>query len=189
MLETPLFGRFLGENKYLIFAPAQEYLWLVGGCVLGGSACALYGVVEQSLYFTCLGLAVLSAGIWGGLSLQWISFNLRERVYRRRQGPGLFPKTTRGSFNDLEAIFLLAEERIMLNRQATYRLLLQWKAHKEPPMVLQQTYFALTPGYPLNQGAGPLYHLGAKAGQLMGIPIVDNAHFSSPNPVPFATIR
>ncbi|HWA82317.1 MAG TPA: hypothetical protein VG820_02715 [Fimbriimonadaceae bacterium] len=56
-------------------------------------------------------------------------------------------------------------------------------------MVLQQSYYSLAPGTPLNYAAGPLYHLGAKAGQLMGIPIVDNAHFSTPNPIPVATIR
>src|SRR5579862_7179468 len=102
MLETPLFGRFLGENKYLIFAPAQEYFWLVGACVAGGAGCALWAMFTQSFYFICLGIAVLGAGIWGALSLQWISFNLRERVYTRRQGPGLLPKNSRGSFKDLE---------------------------------------------------------------------------------------
>lgn len=189
MLETPLFGRFFGENKYLVFAPAQIYLWLVGACIGGGSICTLLGMLGQSFYFICLGLAVTGAGIWGALSLQWINFNLRERVYTRRQGPGLLPKTTRGSFKDLEVIFLLAEERALVSRQVTYRLLLQWRAQKEPPMILQQDYRQINPGYPLNQAAGPMYHLGAKAAAALGIPIVDQAHFSSPSPVAIAGIR
>lgn len=184
MLETPLFGRFLGENKYLIFAPAQEYLVLVGGCVLGGLAGGAWGAFERSTYFTGLGLAIFGAGIWGALSLQWISFNLRERVYTRRQGPGVFPRTTRGSLKDLEAIFLLAEERLLLGRQVTYRLLLQWRERKEPPMVLQQDYRAIPPGQPLNFAAGPLYQLGIKAAESLQIPLVDQAHFPSPSPVP-----
>ncbi|MFI5386360.1 MAG: hypothetical protein ACHQ50_09590 [Fimbriimonadales bacterium] len=183
MLETPLFGRFLGENKYLIFAPAKEYLLLVGACVAGGLACTVYGMAGQSFYFICLGLAVLGAGIWGAASLHWISFNLRERVYTRRQGPGLFPRTTRGSLNDLEVIFLLAEQRLIAGH-VTYRLLLQWRGHKEPPMVLQQDYRAIPQGQPLNFAAGSLYHLGAKAANVLGIPIADHAHVSSPNPVP-----
>ena len=183
MLETPLFGRFLGENKYLVFAPAKEYLWLVAACVFGGALVGVWGVAVQSFYWTCVGVAVCMAGIWGAASLHWISFNLRERVYTRRQGPGMFPKTTRGSFNDLEVIFLLAGQHLLAGK-ITYRLLLQWRAHKEPPMVLTQTYFMLGPGMPTNAGAGPLFHLGTKAGQALGIPLVDNAHFLSANPVP-----
>jgi hypothetical protein len=183
MLETPLFGRFLGENKYLIFAPAKEYIWLVGSCVGGGLLCTLWAMWAQSFYFICVGLAVAAAGTWGALSLHWISFNLRERVYTRRQGPGMFPKTTRGSFNDLEVIFLLSEERFLVARHVTYRLLLQWRGGKEPSMVLQQMYFAVPAGYPLNQGAGPLYHLGMKAAAALGVPLSDQAHVSSPNPV------
>jgi len=181
MLETPLFGRFLGENKYLIFAPAKEYLWLVAVCVFGGAVVGVWGVVAQDFYWTCLGVAVCMAGVWGAASLHWISFNLREHVYTRRQGPGLFPKTTRGSFKDLEVIFLLTEQRLIMG-QVTYRLLLQWRNHKEPPMVLTQTYFILAPGMPLNYGAGPLFHFGTKASQALGIPLVDNAHFLSANP-------
>jgi len=186
MLETPLFGRFIGENKYLIFAPAKEYIWLVAACVFGGAAVAVWGGATQSFYFTCLGVAVCMAGVWGAASLHWISFNLRERVYTRRQGPGLFPRTYRGSFKDLEVIFLMTEQRFIAG-QVTYRLLLQWRAHKEPPMVLQQTYFILSPGMPLNYGAGPLFHLGSKASQALGIPIVDNAHYASANPVSIVT--
>lgn len=189
MLETPLFGRFVGENKYLIFAPAKEYLWLVGACILGGFAVVLYGMIGFSFYWICLGLAVLFAGTWGALSLQWISFNLRERVYTRRQGPGLLPRTTRGSFKDLEVLFLLAEERYLVTRNVTYRLLLQWQGHREPPMVLQQDYRQLGMGQPLNGGAGPLFHLGAKAAQALGIPLADHAHVSNPCPVPLAPMR
>jgi hypothetical protein len=189
MLETPLYGRFLGENKYLIFAPAKEYLWLVGGCVGGGLLCGAWGMFSAGSYFTLLGLAVCTAGLWGALSLQWISFNLREKVYTRRQGPGLLPQTSRGKFSDLEAIFLLAEERLLVQRTVTYRLLLQWKANKEPHMVLQQDYRSLPYGQPMNVNAGPLYHLGAKAGQMLGVPLIDNAHFHSPCPVPFANVR
>ncbi|HTQ09369.1 MAG TPA: hypothetical protein VMI31_04800 [Fimbriimonadaceae bacterium] len=184
MLETPLFGRFLGENKYLIFAPAQEYLWLVAICAFGGAAVGVWGVVSQSFYWTCVGVAVCMAGIWGAASLHWISFNLRERVYTRRQGPGMFPKTTRGSFKDLEVIFMIAGQHLLVGK-ITYRLLLQWRAHKEPPMVLTQTYFMLAAGMPINAGAGSLFHFGTKVSQALGIPLVDNAHFLSANPVPF----
>jgi hypothetical protein len=186
MLETPLFGRFLGENKYLIFAPAQEYLWLVGGCVLGGLGGVVYGMVGRSIYPTFVGSMIFAAGSWGALSLQWISFNLRERVYRRRQGPGFFPHTTTGSFNDLEVLFLLAEERYIVTRQATYRLYLQWRGNREPGMVLQQDYQNIPAGYPLNSGAGRMFHLGVKAANALGIPFVDQAHIPAPCPVPLA---
>jgi hypothetical protein len=189
MLETPLFGRFLGENKYLIFAPGKEYLLLVGACILGGLGCTVWGMAEHSFYFTGLGAAVFAAGVWGGLSLQWISFNLRERVYTRRQGPGIFPKTSRGSFKDLEVLFLLAEERLLMGRQVTYRLYLQWRGNKEPGMVLQQDYRALLYGHPLNAHAGPLFHLGSRAATALGIHLVDQAHVSTPCPVPIAPSR
>ena len=92
--------------------------------------------------------------------------------------------THSGSFKDLEVIFLLAELRLLGG--VTYRLLLQWRGHKEPPMVLQQDYRSIPPGQPLNYAAGPMYHLGAKAAGLLGIPIVDQAHVSNPCPVPIA---
>lgn len=189
MLETPLFGRFLGENKYLIFAPAKEYLLLVGGTIAAGLVCTGWGVATMEFYFVFVGLMILFAGIWGALSLQWISFNLRERVYTRRQGPGLLPRTSRGSIDHLEAIFLVAEERFLVSRQVTYRLFLQWKGYKEPGMVLQQFYFMLGSGQPLNAGAGPLFHLGSKAAQALAIPIVDHAQVSTPCPVPIANVR
>ena len=183
MLETPLFGRFIGENKYLIFAPAQQYLWLVAICVFGGMGLALYGLMNGAMYWIFVGLMVCAAGGWGALSLQWISFNLRERGYTRRQGPGLLPQTTRGSFNDLEVLFLLSEERFIVSRTVTYRLFLQWKGGKERGMILQQDYRPVQPGQPLNWAAGPMYHLGAKSANALGIPIVDNAHMTAPCPV------
>jgi hypothetical protein len=133
-----------------------------------------------------LGAAVFAAGTWGALSLQWISFNLRERVYTRRQGPGLLPKNSRGSFKDLEVLFLLAEERLLMGRAVTYRLFLVWRGNKEPGMVLQQDYRALPFNAPLNMNAGPLFHLGTKAANALGIPLADHAHVPNPCPVPLA---
>ena len=202
-LETPLFATFIGENKRLIFAPAKEYLALVGICFVGGAALCLDGLIIGSQYWSLVGAAVSLGGVWAALSLQWISFDVRrstrmpsegpgrsgERLdagtYLRRQGPGtLFPKTTRGSISDLEAIFLLAEEQHLFRRQVTYRLVLQWKHMAQTSMVLQQDCRGLAPGAPLSSGGGRLGQVGLRAATMLGLHYVDHSFVHTANPIP-----
>lgn len=200
-LETPLFGRFIGENRRLIFAPAPEYLALVGCCVFGGGVAALIFFLSENRFCGLVSSAVALAGVWGALSLQWISFEIRAQArpssevsagdgtpsigsYIRREGPGMFPQTTRGNLEELEAIFLLAEERVLFGRQVTYRLVLQWKNLTQISMVLQQDYRTLSPGIPLGAGGGRLGQIGQRAAKMLGIHFVDHSHVSTPNPIP-----
>ncbi len=201
MLETPLFGRFQGENKRLVFAAPTIYLALVRGCMITGACMMVYGVLTLNLgiegpiypdWWKGIGLLVTIAGIAAAFSLTSISFNLKERVYKRRQGPGLFPRQTVGSFSNLDAIVLIAEPNArLMPGGVTYHLVLHWKVRPdlgpnpmEPLMVLQQDSRQLVPGQPLNLSAQQLLQLGVKYSQVLGIPFFDNSHFASKCPVP-----
>ena len=191
MLETPLYGRFRGENKRLVFSAHSNYHVLIGAAIIGGAGGALVGLASPFLpvpvpvtpeWWLFFGTATALAGLWASLSLQFLAFNIREGSYRRRQGPGLFPRTTGGSIKNLEALVLHSENRAILG--VTYRLVFYWKNRLEPPMVVRQDTRAIPPGAPLNYGAAPLLAEGARYAHALGIPFFDNSHFSTPNPVP-----
>ena len=191
MLETPLSGRFFGENKRLVFAPGPPYLWLVGGCTFGGLFLTLLGflgIIDG--FFVFVGLMICGAGIWGALSLEWIGFNLRERIFARKTGAGRAMRLYRGSMNDLEAIFVLSEDRlsvgtmVTMGRVITYRIVLQWRGMALPSMIVEQDYKSVPPGAPINMGVGPLMQKAARYGAALGVPVVDHSHVSTPNPVP-----
>lgn len=192
MLETPLSGRFFGENKRLVFAPSNGYLALIGGCIIGGLLLVLsyvFGLAEGFVELMT-GLLVFLAGVWAAFSLQWIGFNLREGIYARKTGPAFAPRLTRGSKRELEAIFLLSEERLSLGqlagRTVTYRLVLQWHGLTQPSMILEQDYRSIPNGAPLNYGAGPLMQKAARYASAIGVTVVDHSHVSTSNPIPFA---
>ena len=197
MLETPLSGRFVGENRKLVFAPPPAYDYLVYGCLGAGAVGVLvmglqrFGITVPVLgffapFFVMAGLA----GLWAQLSLHRIVFDLKERTYVRRDGPGFFKTARRGRIDDIEAITLLAETPMVMAAIAgagtavTYRLVAHWKGMAQPIMVLQTDSRHITPGAPLNAGAGPIYHLGARYAQALGLPFFDQAHVSTPCPVP-----
>ena len=132
-----------------------------------------------------IGLLVILAGTAAALSLTGISFNLGERHYRRRQGPGTFVKTIHGKFDELDALVLIAEPNSrMLAGGVTYHLVLHWKGQTQPIMVLQSDSRQLPPGQPLNIGAQQLLGQGLRYAQALGIPFFDNSHFASKCPVP-----
>lgn len=193
MIETPLYGRFIGENRKLVFTVPIAYLGLVRLCVISGIAVFAYGFfgpmlgMELPLYqqwWLMLGLLLMVAGAAATFSLQSITLDLRERIYRRRQGPGLIPSTTRGSISDLDAMVLLTEQNLGMGG-VTYHLVLHWKGRKEPPMVVQSDTRVLPSGAPLNGAAGPLLQKGMDFAKALGIPFYDNSHFPSKNPTPF----
>ena len=193
MIETPLFGRFLGENKRLVFAAPAPYQALVKGCIYGGTGMVLFGFLTAAVgggplypgWWVGTGTCVVLAGLLAAFSLTSIAFNLGERHYRRRQGPGTFVKTRLGSFKELDAIVLISEINPKIGTGGvTYHLVLHWKGQAQPIMVLQSDTRVLPPGQPLNIGAQHLLAQGLKYAQAIGIPFFDNSHFASPCPVP-----
>ncbi|RYG38145.1 hypothetical protein EON81_04440 [bacterium] len=191
MLETPLYGKFQGERR-LVFLPPAIYLTLVRLCIGGGLLMFLYGTFfdVEFLYpqwWQMIGLLVAAAGGVAAFALQSVTFDFREKTYSRRQGPGMFPKWTRGRLEELDAVVLIAEpnSRLMAGG-VTYHLMLHWKGVKEPPMVLQQDTRVLPGGMPLNYGAAQLLTIGGRYAKSLGVSFYDNSHFPSSNPaMPF----
>jgi len=201
MLETPLFGRFQGENRRLVFSAPSLYHSLVRGCVITGSAMIAFGFLTPIIgvdgpfypgWWVGIGILVVLAGVIASFSLTSISFDLKERFYKRRQGPGLFPKQTVGPVSNLDAIVLISEPNSrLLAGGISYHLVLHWKVRPEvgggpyePIMVLQTDTRQIVPGQPLNIGAQQLLQAGVRYSQATGIPFFDNSHFASKCPVP-----
>lgn len=194
MLETPLYGKFQREDTRLIFGPPAPYTILVRACVAGGAAMMGYGLIAGGTgmatpmypgWWVFIGLLVVGAGTMAALSLQSMVFDLREKTYVRRQGPGFLPRTTRGSTASLDAIVAISEPNSrMLQGGVTYHLVLHWKGESEPIMVLQQDTRVLPPGQPLNLGAANLLQRGDRYARALGLQFYDNTHFASKCPVP-----
>ena len=194
MLETPLYGRFIGENRRLVFAPTGPYVALVRTCVIAGAAAAVLGLVTPIVgiqlpiyqeWWVLTGAMVCLAGVAAAFAIELVVFDLRERTYRRRQGPGLFPRTARGRLSDLDAVVLISEPNSrMLNGGITYHLVLHWKQQREPALILQQDTRIVPPGHPINAGAGAIHQRGTQYATALGLPFFDNSHFPSANPVP-----
>jgi hypothetical protein len=194
MIETPLFGRFMGENKRLVFSAPMPYHYLVRGSIGGGGGMILIGLLTAVTqidagppppWWCFFGLLVLLAGVAAAFSLVSISFDLGERFYRRRQGPGLFSNLRVGSVNELDALVLVSEPNpSYLAGGVTYHLVLHWKGEAQPIMVVQQDTRMLPPGQPLNIGAHQLLTEGLKYAQAIGIPFFDNSHLAAKCPVP-----
>lgn len=144
-----------------------------------GQEAALY---PEWWFFT--GAMLVGAATLAALSLQSISFDLKERHYRRRQGPGLLPRAFHGSINNIDALVLISEPNgRMVSGSVTYHLVLHWKNKVEPPMVVQQDTRLLGTGQPLNYAAGPILAAGSAYAKAMGVAFYDNSHFPSPCPV------
>ena len=194
MLETPLFGRFHGEGRRLIFSAPTVYHTLIRICIFGGIGAVLIGRFGQAFGFEIplsqgwwemVGILVALAGGLAAFSLHSISFDLREHRYRRRQGPGMFPAQTIGSIKDLDALVLISEPNgRMMTGGVTYHLVLHWKGQREAPMVVQQDSRMMLPGQPLNYGAQFLLSRGMEYARALELPFYDNSHYASPNPVP-----
>ena len=193
-LETPLRGRIVGENKRLIFAPPVWYDALVFGYILGGPLA--YFLVQSGVpipiisnpgvdLFACVGVTL--AGIWGALSNERMTCDLRARTYARLEGQSFKKRLTRGGLQELDAVVLLAEEMLVPSlggRTVIYRLVLHWKGSKEPLLVIERESRTLPPGAPINSGAGAMLQRGTRYANLLGVRFFDNAYFHSGAPVP-----
>jgi len=194
MIETPLFGRFMGEDKRLVFSAPMPYHHLVRASIGGGAGMMLIGLLAGATHadagpdpwwWMFFGLLVLLSGVAAMFSLTSISFDLGERFYRRRQGPGMFSGLRVGKVSELDALVLISEPNpAYMAGGVTYHLVLHWKGEAQPIMVLQQDTRMLPPGQPLNIGAHQLLAEGLKYAQAIGIPFFDNSHFASQCPVP-----
>lgn len=187
MLETPLRGRFLLE-RHLIFAPPNAYLCLVAGCVFGGVVLILLGLAT-GVYWLFVGAMVFGAGVLAALSLNWIAFDIREKTYTRRDGAAHATRFARGSFSDLEAIFVLAESRpsighmVTVGHAVTYRIVLQWLGLRLPSVILEQDYRALPPGAPLGYAAATSIASAENYARALRLPVVNHTHVSVSNPI------
>ena len=181
MLETPTRGRFYKEERFLVFEPEPTYLTLVYACIGSGGASFLYGFALRDSWFLLVGLAVCLSGFWANLSLVRIRFDLKNRTYRRRQGPGLVPRLWQGSIDELDALQVLAEASIIAPGSYRYHLVLHWKQHLAPLMILESEV-RLSPGSPQN-GSQLLVSKATNYSRSMKIPVYDNTQYLSPCPV------
>lgn len=191
-LETPLSGRLWRETR-LIFAPPLWYDILTYACLAIGAfmfLCAIIGLPillfppEILIWF---GPLVFFAGLWGQLSSERMTCDLKARTYARREGQGLFKRIVRGPLTDLDAVVLLAERDYMaptlIGQRIVYRIVVYWKNGKEPLLIIGTDYAIPGPGQPVNIGAGKLAHNGAQFARFLNIPFYDNSYFLSGEPL------
>jgi hypothetical protein len=190
VLETPLVGRFYGEGRRLTFAAPAPYQYFVRVTAAVGIGMVIApGIpIEKPFYdawWTGIGSMVIVAAVAAAFSLQAISFDLRERTYRRRQGPGFLPRFTKGRLDALDAVVVVSEDNPgHIPHSVTYHVVLHWREAREPLMVLQRDT-RLHPGsQPLNAHAGPILQQAARYAQALGIKFFDNSYYPSPCPVP-----
>jgi hypothetical protein len=184
-LETPLVGRVWGENKKLVFSPPDWYTTLVALCLIGGALVGFGGIfgwrwVPYAATLWWVGFAVLFSGIWALLSMEYAVFDLRSRTFVRREGKGPIKRTRRGSLVDVDAVVLYAESYLGLS--VIYRLVVHWKHARVPLLVTERQQTSVTPGGPLNQGAGAMAARGLAYAKLLGVAFYDNSYFHSPAP-------
>jgi len=186
MLETRLFGYFLGEDRRLAFLPARPYLFLIGA-VFVAAAIALLNVGTMMIAFhsppwwALVGAMLLGAGAMAVLSLRTVWFDLREGRYLIRQGGSLLPRSYTGPISNFDALVLIAERR---GAKVNYHLVLHFRGQVEPPIVLQSDSRLLPHATPLNAAAGPILHQGQRYARALKLPFYDNSHFPSANPMP-----
>jgi len=190
-LETPLEGRYVGEDKKLVFAPPQWYDKLVGSCLVLGFLSVLSspfgfggGFFFDGTSRFWVGLSVALAGLWALLSNERLICDLGSRQYSRWEGKGPFKHVSRGSLDELDAIVLIASQQATPTLNGViYRLVLHWKGSRLPLLVVGQWSVSLSPGSPLNSGAGPVVALGSRFAKSLRVPFFDNSYFHSPGPV------
>ena len=193
-LETPLSGRFWGENKRLLFAPPLWYDWFVRVVFAGGVLAAFLGYFLQILpwlyptWWLFTGVAVAVAGVLGYLSTERMTIDLRQRTYTRREGAGVLKRVTRGSLNDIDALVIQASENLtpsLIGRTVIYRLVLFWKNGREPLLICERFPAAVPSHAAINAGAGMLLQKGQRYAKEMQLPFYDNSHFHSNDPQRF----
>jgi hypothetical protein len=187
-LETPLAGRFWGEDKRLIFAPPLWYQSLVLACLAGGGLIALGAwfswewvpLMEIGLW---LGPALFLSGTWAALSMEYLVIDLKSRTYLRREGRGFGKRTRRGSTLDIDAVVVSCERYVPgLGQVVIYRTVIHWKHAAVPLLVAERERAALQPGHGLNAAAGPILGRAQRYAKAIGVAFYDNSYFHSPAP-------
>jgi len=184
-LETPLVGRFWGENRRLLFAPPVWYDSLVLVCILGAAAWVGFRLATGG-GLNLVALAVGLAGVWAALSSERMTIDLKARTYVRREGQGVFKRIRRGSVNAIDAVVLTTEVYpvgVIGGQLVIYRLLLYWKGAAEPVFVAERQESTISSGAPLNQNAGGMLQRGERYAKAMAIPFYDNSYYASPPPI------
>ncbi|MGV3615935.1 MAG: hypothetical protein ACO1SV_11420 [Fimbriimonas sp.] len=189
MIETPIVGRYQGEDRRLIFGPPALYHAFVTGVgIVGGLFLVASLVPNMPLWpgwWLMVGALTIVAATLAAFSLQLVVFDLKEGFYRRRQGPGMLPRRTYGKLTDLDAVVVIAQPNAGLQATVTYYVVLHWKVGlPEPILVLHQDTRVSQPGLPLNAMAGPVLKLGERYAKSLGVKFFDNTYFASPCPVP-----
>ncbi|MHB8636001.1 MAG: hypothetical protein ACYC96_05960 [Fimbriimonadaceae bacterium] len=189
MLQTRLYPYFQGEERRIKFAAAPAYLWLVRVCVVGGIVGAVAGFlspivgIELPLYpawWVLVGSLVASAGIIAALSLPSISFNVRERVYRRWDGIASLGRQTGGRFDLLDALVVTAHQNLTASVMSgglgvEFRLTLHWKGAMQPPLLLALDHRSVPGGAPLSVSAGPMLQLAHRVSTALAVQLYDNS--------------
>lgn len=187
MIETPLVGRFDDEDRRLAFGPPFPYYHIVTTTLVAGLVSIVIGLSGQEIgpgawWWRGLGIALLAAWAIAWLFLPSVVFSERDRTYRRREGAGGIARRTHGEWRALDAVVLIAEPNGRFTGGVTYHLVLHWKGHAEPPLVLGYDTRVLVPGAPLASAAGPLRERGRRYAEFLGVTFYDNAHFPGRNP-------
>jgi hypothetical protein len=188
-LETPLVGRFWGENKLLVFAPPLWYQGLVLACLVGGGVLFFAGwlgwrwVPLFQIGFW-LGPAVFLAGVWAAASMEYAVFDLRSRTYVRREGRGFVKRGRQGSLAELDAVVVYGEEYpyAVVSRMAVYRTVVHWKNSVVPLLVTERESAQLGAGAPLNAQSAKIVARAERYAQALGTKFFDNSYFHSPAP-------
>lgn len=191
-LETPLVGRYVGEEKKLVFAPPLWYERLVQACLVGGSASVLSSflfpnptwIVGDATWRLWVGTAIVAAGLWALLSNERLVCDLQSRTFYRWEGKGLFKHSSKGRLQDLDAVVLIASRFLApYGHGVLYRMVLHWKGSRWPLLVVGQWSVGLQPGQALGAGAAPLVALGSRYARSLGVAFYDNSYFDSPAPL------
>jgi hypothetical protein len=193
MLQTRLYPYFQGEGKRLMFAAAPLYLRLVQFCIYGGLIAALSGFVAPAIgiplppydaWWVLTGSMVAAAGVLAAMSLPMISFDLRERVYRRRDGTAAWLRQTRGRLDDLDAVVVTAHRSVGASVIAgsmaiEFRLTLHWRGGMAPPLLLAMDHRSVPPNTPFQAGGAQMLALGQRVASALQVRLYDNSHMIS----------
>lgn len=188
-LETPLSGRFWGENKRLVFAPPAWYQGLVACCLGGGGLLFLGGLaawqwVPMSSTGVWLGPALFLSGVWAALSMEYAVFDLKSRTYARREGQGFFKRTRRGSIAEVDAVVVYAEQYpfTVVRSSVVYRTVVHWKHASVPLLVAEREVASLQSGAALNASSSNVVARAQRYASALGVKFFDNSYFHSPAP-------
>lgn len=178
-LETPIQPRFIREGrKFLVAAPAP-YLSFASGTIIAGGAFFLLGILgivgfwpafgRATLIFL-VGIAVAVSGFLAHLSLDFAEFDIKERIYKRRQGSGALKSLRKGNFNELQVITFSAGPGSGLRTgKPVARLILYWKNPAQAPLVVFDQVVPTLPGQAIPD-YGSVQQFGAHIASAIGIP-------------------